>query len=93
MQCNSFVSGIYAEGSSGAADAPRSGNVGLSQSGMLVSGISLLSGGDKGLERSSIGALKSQVIKELSQYCGRIDPSPMDLMSWPASVVEMEGYQ
>ena len=35
----------------------------------------------KGPGGRSIEALKTLVINELSQYCGRIDPSPMDLMS------------
>ena len=34
----------------------------------------------------SIEVLKAEVINELSQYCGRIDPSPKDLISWPISV-------
>ena len=88
MQCYSTTSGIDADGSFEAADAPKFGNVGLSKSAVLVSGIRLLLGGDKGLGKSSMEVLKSQVIKELSQYCGRIDPSPVDLMSWPASVVD-----
>ena len=59
MQCYSTTSGIDADGSFEAADAPKSGNVGLSKSAMLVSGIPLLSGGDKGLGRSSMKVLKS----------------------------------
>ena len=34
----------------------------------------------------SIEFMKTQVINELSQYCGGINPSPEDLMSWPISV-------
>ena len=39
-----------------------------------------------GLGGKSLEVLKYRVIKELSQYCGSIDPSPTNLMMWPTSV-------
>ena len=36
--------------------------------------------------KESVVILKSAVINELRQYCGRIVPSPQDIKGWPSSV-------
>ena len=87
VQCYCSVSGMEAGVSSAKVDAPGSGNCGSSQSTGPVYGMSPQPRGVGRRGRSSVKVLKSRVINELSQYCGRVDASPMDLMSWPASTV------
>ena len=42
--------------------------------------------GSKRQVHGAINFLKSEVIKELAQYCGRINPSSREVASWPPSV-------
>ena len=42
--------------------------------------------GSKRQVKGSVNFLRSEVIKELAQYCGRINPSTKEVTSWPPSV-------
>ena len=42
--------------------------------------------GSKRQVKGSVNFLRSKVMKELAQYCGRINPSTKEVASWPPSV-------
>ena len=86
MQCCNFLSGLDAGGSTRVVNASGSSNVGSSQSVVVEAGMCSQPGGGVGHEGRSIKVLKHRCIKELSKYCGCIDISPKNLMSWPTSV-------
>ena len=42
-----------------------------------------------GLDKECLfGSLSREIVNELGSYCGRINPSDKDILSWPLSVAE-----